>query len=129
MKIAVLEKPIFVPVTGLDPDFDGPAISMSSDEGEEWALMGLAEYAPRKANAWIWFTDAGHDHAIEIMKTAKPMLDAELTEGRWTRLQALIPVIHAECLQVARSFGFEVEGICLKAGPNDEDCILYGRVT
>jgi hypothetical protein len=127
MTVEALEESRDVPVSGYDRARGGPAMQLVQD-GVVWALFGLSPYLEGKADAWIYVTEEGHAHGPTLLRTVRRALDAEIDSGRWRRLQVLIPEEFGACHRMANWLGFEVEGMCRAAGPNDENCIIYGMV-
>jgi hypothetical protein len=122
-----LIRPFSVPVPGLDTNLPGPAMGLRRDE-ETWALFGLPEYAPTKPHAWVHITADGLAHGPVICRSLRRHLESECRRGYWTRLQLQIPLQYGACHKLALWLGFEIEGCMRAAGPQSEDCILYGRI-
>lgn len=116
-----------VPVPGFEPHREGVAAKFVH-EHNVWAYMGIAEMFPRKGELWFWMTMAGMKHGVVILRAARRLFDREIGSGRWDRLQTLVPSEAGKCLKAAVWLGFEPEGMLRRAGPNDEDLILYGRL-
>ena len=129
MIVNLLERPVMVPIPGFDADSKGPAVEFTSDQGETWLLAGINENALRKGEAWFHATDEGRRHIVSILRVLRRMVEREIDTGKWKRLHVVIPVQHVQCHEIARWYKFEVEGLMRAAGPEDEDCIMFARVS
>lgn len=115
------------PITGFDPNRDGVAVEIV-DGNDTWAYMGLSEGMPHKAEAWLHVTAEGLSHGPVVARVLRRAMEREIKSGYWSRIQVVIPEQHEPCLKLASWLGFEREGCLRRAGPLDEDCIVFGRI-
>lgn len=125
--VTVMKHPYTVPVAGFDAGKAGPAIEIHTDD-DSLAFAGFSLGSPGKAEAWFFVTAEGEEYRFAITRIVRRAFENELKTGKWRRIQVVIPSELHECNELAKSFKFEVEGLLKKAGPNDEDCIIYGRI-
>ncbi len=125
--VTLMDHPYTVPVPGFDVGKAGPAIEIHTDE-DSLAFAGFSLGSPGKAEAWFFVTEEGEEYGIAILRIVRRAFEHELETGKWRRIQVVIPSDFDKCHNLARWFKFDAEGLLKKAGPNDEDCIIYGRI-
>jgi hypothetical protein len=106
----------------------GPAVTITTDDGEIVVCGGVAVYSPGVGEAWMFSSDAILRYPLGTTKLARGVIeDAERT-CNLHRVQALCVATVPMAERWLKALGFKYEGLMEKYGVNKEDYLRYVRI-
>jgi hypothetical protein len=95
-------------------------------DGEPVLAGGIVTLRWNRGEAWILPTQFFRSHLRSCLRELRRELPRIAFEGKFKRVQAVC--VGTVSAKLFRHLDFEFEGICRKAGPQNEDCGMYARI-
>lgn len=105
----------------------GPAWTVITD-GEVILCGGAKIVMPGMGEAWTYFSEDIHSHALAVHRIVKKMLQFIIDEHKLRRIQAISKETVPDAGRWLEALGFQKEGVLRKFGPEGDNFVLYARV-
>lgn len=109
---------------GRQLEMAGPAWTVTGTDGWIVAACGYHEIFPTYATAWSLLAEGVGAQQLGLTRLVRRRLDA----APYNRVEALIRADFPPAARWARMLGFAERALVERAGPQDEDYILFDRV-
>lgn len=99
-----------------------------NDKDEPIAIIGLSILWPGVADVWAVTSEEVKKEPISFHKRVKHALDFYMEELKIRKYQVYVKAEFSVGIRWMGSFGFKVEGLLEKFGPEGKDYFVMGRV-
>ena len=112
---------------GTVQDLPFPAWTMTQDD-RPIACGGVVQAGQGVGNLWLFVTDEARGHGLKLSRFARKVVIRLFAVMRFHRVQTVIRADKKEYRRWAELMGFQQEAVLRKAGPSQQDLLLYSRV-
>lgn len=106
----------------------GPAYTLMVD-GKIMGSAGLVIIDDKKAEAWLMFSMRFYKHKTLALRILIKEFKKLIAEHKFTRVQAVVPTTFFKGQRFVEWLGFQKEGVLRKYGPENEDMIMYSKIS
>jgi hypothetical protein len=98
-------------------------------DGQPECVAGIDLLWEGVGDVWMMVTPCINDHIKEGYKCIRKGLKKLIKDHKMRRLQSYGRIDFAECHNLFKHLGFEVEGLAREYTADGIDCIMYAKVT